>query len=80
MKLIDIIKENGNKDIPYIEYRDMIEVDGKEVDVFVGMCEYKDGELISLDGDNYSLESEIGYHEWYEENGKRCLKVYISKW
>lgn len=77
MKLIDIIKENGNRNIPYIEYRSVFEIEEQDYDLFVGLCEYKDNELISLDGDSYSLESEIGYHEWYEENGKRCLKVYI---
>lgn len=76
MKLIDIIKKNGNRNIPYIEYRSVIDLGEQDFDLFVGLCEYKDNELISLDGDSYSLESEISYYEWFNDGGKRCLMVY----
>lgn len=57
--LKDILKIFGNANIPIIEcrtyYEDKDDPCGKRDDLF-GFCEYKDGKLLSLDGDTYSLE------------------------
>lgn len=53
MTLYDIVK---GKDFPEIEVR-LYEPDG--TDGLFGFCSYINGELISLDGDSYSLDEEI---------------------
>lgn len=57
MKLREILRD----DITYIEYRTYLP---SGEDVFMGMCEYKDGQLISLDWDSYSLDDEISSYKW----------------
>lgn len=63
--LKDILKIFGNVNIPIIEcrtrYKDENESYCQRDDLF-GFCEYKDGKLLSLDGDTYSLENL--YTEW----------------
>lgn len=56
MTLREIINEIGNPDYIEIEVRCKYSIGyDMEEDDFIGMCEYKNGELISRDGDSYSL-------------------------
>lgn len=66
LKLKDIL--NG-KEYSYIEFHIHFRgVNGKERDYFAGCCQYKNGNLISLDNDSYSLEDECdGSKEWITE-------------
>lgn len=70
MKLIDLL--NGG-DVPLIMYRTNSPFEDEE-DMLYGYCKYENGELISLDGDNYYLNDEI--FDW-EYNGE-ILTVWID--
>ena len=57
-----------------VEYRTFTP-DGQ--DMFTGMAEYKNGQLYSLDGDNYSLDDQVSRWEY----GNNILTVwYESRW
>lgn len=56
---IMILKDVLNKPYEYITYRTIINIDGVPSDEFIGCCKYDGKNLISLDGDTYSLEDEI---------------------
>lgn len=76
MKIGDLIE---NKDYDYVEYR-LICPDGKN-DIFAGCFKSENGEIISLDGDNYSKNEEVlNYEEWSnpKENIKNGLTVVIK--
>ena len=79
MKLREIL-QRINRDIPFISYRTFVSLNtDDDTDIFAGACEYKDGEIISLDGDSYSLEDEISAYEYDKQNN--ILAVwYKSKW
>ncbi len=67
------------EDMP-IEYRTYDE-DGN--DIFAGICTYKNGELIPVDHDTYSLDDEIEDYQMFhdEERDKWTLTVwYTSSW
>lgn len=53
--------------------------DGTKHDVLSGFCKYKDGELISIDGDSYSLqdlyEDEYRLNNWGDDIH---LTVYLA--
>lgn len=70
LKLIDIVR---GYDFNYISFRKFAP-DGS--DYFAGACKYINGELISLDGDNYSLDCPILKYD-IEENNKE-LEVWIE--
>lgn len=54
MTLGKALKAYGKEHV-VIEYRTY----SSGLNVFAGMCEYKNGELISSDGDSYSLQDEL---------------------
>ena len=63
-KLIDIIRELGNKDYPYIEFRELAEnYEGEVVDSFKGSASCKDGILETMDIEDYSLDDEFDRYE-----------------
>lgn len=74
----DLIK---NKDYDYVEYRITIPVLYYGVDdIFAGEFKTKNGKIISLDGDGYSLDQKIvSYEEWDDpENGiKNGLTIIV---
>lgn len=66
MKLIEILKMI-DKNIPFIAYRNIVSIDSDDVDLFTGACRWNDNKLISLDGDDYSLDEEISKYDYNEE-------------
>ena len=64
------------EDMP-IEYRTYDE-DGN--DIFVGICIYKNGELIPVDHDTYSFDDEIEDYQMFhdEEHNKWKLTVWYT--
>lgn len=73
MQLKDAIQQD-DRDYDYIEYRYHLKrKNGQVEDIFVGACSYKDGEIISLDGDDYSLEDYIESYEIREKD----MTVYV---
>ena len=83
MTLGEIIKEKKVSEVNYISERTMRGND----DWFSGAMAYKNGEIISLDGDTYSLDMEVEKYEWWtiEEGdeftepfkvGDLCLTIY----
>lgn len=75
MTLRDIVQ---GRDIPFIEYRVYVDIPGYgQSDEFFGTCAYTNGELKSLDGDNYYIDAEIEKYEWYTDcEGRRVLCVW----
>lgn len=71
-----ILKDAG--DVPYIEYRTMLD----DMDILSGICRYENGKLVPMDGDTYSPNDIISRYEWYDgRDGERCLSVwYESEW
>lgn len=69
LRLKDIVQ---NYDYNYIAYRAFLS-DG--TDIFIGACKYINGELISLDGDTYSLDDPILK---YDIDGNE-LEVWVDK-
>ena len=62
MIVADLIKE---KDYDYIEWRSILPEKLGGGDIFTGSCKSLNGELVSLDGDHYSKETEVlEYEEW----------------
>lgn len=57
-----------NKDYDYVSYRLLLD---NTYDVFAGCFAAKDGEIISMDGDNYDKDEEVlSYEEWtFPEEG-----------
>ena len=52
-----------------------------ESDILSGYCKYEDGKIISLDGDNYSLNDKFVKHELRTIDGEPMLIVwYESEW
>lgn len=73
MKLINII---DGKTIETIMYRTNSPFNDRE-DMLVGYCAYLDEELISLDGDSYSLDDEIEKYKWEDD---MLIVWYKSTW
>lgn len=76
-KLGEIIKGIKKKYTPLtIEYRTWAQ---DKSDVLAGYCKYENGKLISLDGDNYSLNDEIADYEFIiTDDGKPLLTVWYE--
>lgn len=75
MTIKDLIKD---KDYDYIELRLAITEDD---DIFFGVAKSEHGELIALDGDNYSADTTVLEHEEWDnptENIKNGLTVLIT--
>ena len=73
----DLIK---NKDYDYVEYRITIPPIYETDSIFAGAFKTKNGKIISLDGDDYSLDQGIvSYEEWDDpENGiKNGLTIIV---
>ena len=72
--LIDLLKHVLRVDnIPLIQVHSIEPVEddkGKIINIvgFVGQCAYKDGEIISLDGDSYSPKMTVYGYEWFDYN------------
>lgn len=70
MTVNDLIKD---KDYDYIEWRATVPEKLGGGDIFTGVSKSINGELISLDGDSYSNNTEIlEYEEW--ENPKEGIE------
>ena len=77
--LKDIIKSLGNKNYEYIECRCKWTNDnGQEQDDLFGACSYRDGILIPLDEDSYSLDDL--YVEWEENIEDKELILTVWEW
>lgn len=63
-KLLEELDRDFNK----IEYRTITRLFGQDIDVFSGCCQYKNGELIALDNDFYSLNDIILRYEIYRDD------------
>ena len=63
MTVGDLIKK---KDYDYISWRAVVSISpDEEDDIFAGCSKSENGELISLDGDTYSKNTEVlKYEEW----------------
>lgn len=75
MTIGDLIK---NKDYDYVSYRLTLQ-DGS--DTFAGCFAAKDGEIISLDGDTYSMDERVlKYEEWNnpEEGIDKGLTIVVE--
>lgn len=59
MTLNDVLKRFNYRDFETIEYRAIISIDSNDVDILFGFAAFKDGELISVDNDTYSLSDEV---------------------
>lgn len=79
MTVGDLIK---NKDYDYISWRVTLPEKCGGGDTFSGACKSENGELIPLDGDIYSKETEIiSYEEWSNEEVKNGLTIiYKGEW
>lgn len=73
--LREIIELCGNKDYDYIEERFKCILCNEIEDTFTGCFSYKNGEIISLDGDCYYLEDVYDEYEEIEKDGKTILVV-----
>lgn len=72
------VKDDTDVYIP-ITYRTIIASDG--TDVLAGFCRYENGELISEDGDNYSLEDEIIKYEMKLDNNiNGTMQMHLTVW
>ena len=71
MKLKDLLK-NTAIDIEYRTYDPFGE------DVLAGYCRWTGSELVSVDGDNYSIDDYISKHRWNSSNNLTIW--YESKW
>ena len=69
----------ARKDYDYISWRVTAPKNLDEKDMFFGICQSKDGKLISIDGDSYS-ESEIvlRYEEWSDNEIENGLTVVVE--
>lgn len=80
--LREILDTFDNADIPFIEFRCKWydeSPNGERMlnDEFFGACEYKNGELISLDHDTYSLDDRYNEYEEFEyHEGGRGVTVW----
>ena len=68
MTLSEILKEFNNKDFRVIEYRKVYNTDSGETESLVGMAQYKNKMLMSLDGDSYHLSDKLSRYELYEDD------------
>ncbi|MBE5905435.1 MAG: hypothetical protein E7277_01400 [Lachnospiraceae bacterium] len=68
MELEEILRrEFEGTDVPYIEIRRTIpSPDGSDIDIMYGACQLVDGQLVSIDGDRYGMDTS-------------CDKYYIYK-
>ncbi len=67
MLLKEIIEKEGlSGQELHVEYRS---VSPEGIDCFTGAADYRDGELVSLDGDDYGLDDEIVKYELSEDRG-----------
>lgn len=79
MKIRDLAK----KDYDYVVYRRKLDESlSKEVGqeaIFAGIFAIKDGEIVSLDGDTYSLDEEVvDYREWSDDKYKSALTITVK--
>lgn len=77
MTLGKLLKEL-NRDFNKIEYRTIRYLFGRDIDILHGFCKYINGELISLDGDYYSLNDVIVKYEIYRDDW--LVVWYESEW
>ncbi len=79
-KLIDIIRQFGNKSYDFVEFRCKYkDSNGKIWDDFFGACSYdgKTGKLTPLDGDCYSLDDIFNmWEESTDNDGNPVLTVW----
>lgn len=80
IKLKNILDYYNNVNFDEIQVRcKWKDIDGTDNDDLIGFCQYQNGELIPLDGDNYSLDDL--YVEWRILTfGKKNSKVGLIVW
>lgn len=73
------LKTVNAKDGCKVNYRAKITVPCRKhkADSWVGVCEYRDGGLVSLDGDSYDIDGEIIGHSFESGPFGEILVVYI---
>ena len=60
-------------------HSNFLEEDLEISDMLVGYCYYEDGELFSLDGDDYSLDVSISNYEWgYADGNEGQLTIWLK--
>lgn len=75
MTLGDVIKNVNPQGHLLIYCRIVVE----GIDFSAGICRYEDGNLLSLDGNNYSLDDEIyKYGEGTAATGEKMLTVWYK--
>lgn len=73
-------------DIELIQLHDTTPVSEKypnEIVGFCGVCAWKDGALVSLDGDSYSDEMLVYGYEWFTNEGEgieKGLDLLVKEW
>lgn len=71
----------AGKNYPVVQIHDCTPIAyGDGIIGFAGACQWKNNELIALDGDSYTEHMPVyGYHE-FESEGKICLDVLTDDW
>lgn len=79
MTVRDAIRAVNAKDGCRVSFRAKITVPCRQhkVDSWVGVCEYRDGGLVSLDGGSYDIDGEIVGYSFESGPFGEILSVYI---
>lgn len=80
MELQTIIhKEFEGADVPYIEFRKSIpSPSGNNIDIMYGACQYIDGDLIPIDGENYSFDTSCDKYYTYKTQTDKVIMTLPS--
>ena len=68
----------AKKNYAYISWRVTLPKKVGGGDIFFGLCKSLNGELISLDGDTYSEDSEVVWHKEWVDGVKTGLTVLVE--
>lgn len=82
-EILNYLDESDTPDELEIQYRTRIDTDDGVQDILAGYCKYdfETGQLISEDGDNYSLNDEIvDYVTEYYDPEDEDSGVYLIVW
>ena len=82
-EILEYLDESESPDELEIQYRTRVETEDEVQDIFAGTCRYdfETGQLISEDGDNYSLNDRIVdyVYEYYDPEDEDA-GVYLIVW